>query len=264
MNWNWDKFYDSAYNWIITVGPRILIAIVVLVVGVWLIRIFNRLIKKKFTRYNFNPSLRYFLQNLIAITLQVLLILLVMQVAGIQLTFFTAIVAGLSVAAGLALSGTLQNFVSGVLILLLRPYRVGENINTQGQEGTVTSIQLFYTVVKTFDNKNIIIPNGKLSNDVVINLSREGKRRLDVEIKLDYGKDIGQVKKILNDSIHSAEYILKEPVARIGVSKLEADRYTLTVNVWINAHGYYDSMMAINEKFINDLIKAGIKLPGMA
>mgnify|MGYP001126211717 CR=1 FL=1 len=263
MNWNWDTFYDKAYNWIITVGPKILLAIFVLIIGIWLIRMFNRLVKKKFARYNFNPSLRYFLQNFVAITMQILLILLVMQIAGIQLTFFTAIVAGLSVAAGLALSGTLQNFVNGILILLLRPFRVGENINTQGQEGTVTSIQLFFTTVRTFDNKTIIIPNGKLSNDVVINLSREGKRRLDIEIKLDYGKDIEQVKKILNDSIKSAENILPEPVARIGVSKIEPAVYTVMVNVWINAHGYYDSMLAINEKLINDLKKAGIKLPGM-
>jgi small conductance mechanosensitive channel len=263
MEWNWDKFYDKVYNWIITVGPRVVAAIIVLIIGIWLIRMLNRFLKKKFTRQKFNPSLRYFLQNLIAITMQILLILLVMQIAGIQLTFFTAIVAGLSVAVGLALSGTLQNFVSGILILMLRPYRVGENISTQGQEGTVSSIQLFYTTVLTFDNKTIIIPNGQLSNNVVINLSREGKRRLDIELKFDYGKDIGQVKKILNDSIQSADNILPEPVARIGVFRLEPDRFTIMVNVWISAHGYYDLMMAIQEKLINDLKKAGIKLPGM-
>lgn len=194
MKWNWENFYQKAYAWILSYGPRILAAILILFVGLWLIRVFNRFLKRNMASHNFNPSLRYFLQNLIAITLQVLLIILVMQVVGIQLTFFAAIVAGFSVAAGLALSGTLQNFVSGILILVLKPYRVGENISTQGQEGTVTSIQLFYTTVLTFDNKTIIIPNGQLSNNVVMNLSREGKRRLDIEIKFDYGKDIEQVK----------------------------------------------------------------------
>jgi small conductance mechanosensitive channel len=263
MKWNWEKFYDQAYSWIIRFTPRILVAILVLFIGLWMIRILNRWIKKGMNRHNFNPSLRYFLQNLIAISLQVLLILMVMQVAGIQLTFFAAIVAGFSVAAGLALSGTLQNFVSGVLILALKPYRVGENISTQGQEGTVSSIQLFYTTVLTFDNKTIIIPNGQLSNNVVINLSREGKRRLDVDIRLNYTEDIDHVKKILTDSIQSAENILPEPVARIGVSKLDVDKFIVTVNVWINAHGYYDLMYKVNEKLVNDLKKAGVKLPGM-
>lgn len=261
MKWDWKVFYDKAYNWVISMGPRLIIAIAVLIIGLWLIRLLSRFMKKRMNR--FNPSLRYFLQNFIAITLQILLILLVMQVIGIQLTIFTAIVAGLSVAAGLALSGTLQNFVSGILILILKPFRVGENINTQGQEGSVTSIQLFFTTVLTFDNKTIIIPNGQLSNNVVINLSREGKRRLDIELRFSYDTDMAQVKKVLQDSIQSSEHILPEPAARIGVSKLEADRYIMTVNLWVNAHGFYDLMLAMNEKLVTDIKNAGIKLPGM-
>lgn len=261
MKWDWEVFYDKAYNWLLTYGPRILVAIAVLIIGIWLIRLFNRFLKKRMTR--FNPSLRYFLQNLIAVTLQILLILLVMQVIGIQLTFFTAIVAGLSVAAGLALSGTLQNFVSGILILVLRPYRVGENISTQGQEGAVTSIQLFFTTVLTFDNKTIIIPNGQLSNNVVVNLSREGKRRLDIELRFTYGTDLALVKKIIHDTIHSSKDILPEPLARVGVSKLENDRMVISVNVWVNAHGFYDLSMALNEKLVNNLKEGGVKFPGM-
>lgn len=261
MKWDWEVFYDKAYNWLLNFGPRILAAIAILIAGIWLIRLFNRFLKKRMGR--FNPSLRSFLQNLIAVTLQILLVLLVMQVIGIQLTFFTAIVAGFSVAAGLALSGTLQNFVSGILILALRPYRVGENINTQGQEGTVTSIQLFFTTVLTFDNKTIIIPNGQLSNNVVINLSREGKRRLDIELRFTYDTDIARVKKILTETIHSSKDVLPEPVARIGISKLENDRFVVAVNIWVNAHGFYDVSMAVNEKLVTDLKNAGIKFPGM-
>lgn len=264
MNWDWEKFYDKAYSWILSYGPRILVAIVILIIGILLIRMFNRWIKKGLLRHNVNPSIRYFLQNLIAISLQVLLVLMVMQIAGIQLTFFAAIVAGLSVAAGLALSGTLQNFVSGILILVLKPYRVGENISTQSQEGTVTSIQLFYTTVLTFDNKTIIVPNAQLSNNVVINLSRKGKRRIDIELKLHYGFDIDQVKQIIGDSIRSADNILPDPPFRIGVIKLEPDRFTLMINIWVNAHGFYDTTIAINEKIIEDIKKAGLKLPGMS
>jgi small conductance mechanosensitive channel len=263
MKWDWQKFYDRAYNWVLNIGPRVIVAITILIIGMWLIKLLNKWFKRSFDRRRFNPTLRYFFQNLIAITLQVFLIMLVLEVIGVQLTFLSAMIAGLTVAAGLALSGTFQNFVGGILILFLRPYRVGDNISVQGNEGTVTSIQLFFTTVVTFDNKTIIIPNGQLSNNVIINLSLEGKRRLDIELKFNYSTDIAQVKKILEDSIQTAKQILPEPVARIGVSTLEAERYTITVNVWINAHGFYDTRLELQEKLVNDVKAAGIKFPGM-
>lgn len=263
MNWDWKKFYDQVHNWILTHGPKIIIALIALLIGIWLIRQLNKWIKKGLLVKRINPSVRYFLQNLIAISLQILLVMLVLQIAGVQLTFMSAVIAGMTVAIGLALSGTLQNFVSGILILLLRPYRVGDNINTQGQEGTVTAIQLFYTTVLTFDNKTIIIPNGQLSNNVVINLSREGKRRLDIELKFNYSVDETRVKKILWDSIQSSKDILPEPAARIGMSVIDYDRYTITVNVWIDAHGFYDTRFMLQEKLIADLKAGGIKFPGM-
>jgi small conductance mechanosensitive channel len=259
MEWHWKKFYDRAYDWVIAYGPRILLAIVVFLVGLWVIRMVNRWVKKGFEkRKRFNPSIRYFLQNLVAIILQVLLIFLSLQVAGIQLTFFAAIVAGMSVAVGLALSGTLQNFVSGILILVLRPYSVGENVVMQGQEGTVTSIQLFYTTILTFDNKTIIVPNGQLSNNVIINLSRQGKRRLDIDLKLSYTTSTDEVKKIIDNAIKSTNDILNEPVARIGVANMEFDRYTLAIQVWVNAHGFEDAKFILQERIMNDLKNAGV------
>lgn len=263
MEWDWQKFYDRAYDWIILTGPKIILALIVLFIGIWLIRLVNRGVKRGMSHRRISPSVRYFLQNLIAIALQLILVMLVLQIVGIQLTFLSAIIAGLTVAVGLALSGTLQNFVSGILILVLKPYRVGDNINTQAQEGTVTSIQLFYTTVLTFDNKTIIIPNGQLSNNVVVNLSREGKRRLDVEFKFGYGVDIVHLKEVLKKSIHSSDHILPDPVSRIGISAVEYDRYTITVNVWIQAHGFYDTKMLLIEKLIADVKAAGIKFPGM-
>jgi small conductance mechanosensitive channel len=182
----------------------------------------------------------------------------VLQVAGIQLTFFAAIVAGLSVAIGLALSGTLQNFVSGILILVLRPYVVGENVVIQGLEGTVTSIQLFYTIILTFDNKTIIVPNGQLSNNVVINLSRQGKRRMDISFKVPYTVGSVEIINLLRSSVENITNVLKEPVARIGVAEFEADRYIISVEVWVEAHGFQDTKFILQEKIINDLQKAGV------
>lgn len=253
MNWNWDEFYKKASDWLIVNVPKIIIALMILFIGFWVIRIFSKWLKKMLDRRNFNASLRYFLLNLVAITLQIFVIVIALQTAGVQLTFFTAIVAGLSVAAGLALSGTLQNFVSGILILVLRPYRVGDTVIMQGQQGMVNSIQLFYTVVTTFDNKTIIVPNGQLSNNVVINLSREGKRRIDVELKFPYKIDEEAVKKAVYELIPSVSGMLNDPNVRIGVIALEADKYTLSIQAWTHAHGYEDTRMALQEKIMEVL-----------
>src|SRR5206468_1067274 len=190
------------------------------------------------------------------------LLLGLMQILGIQMTIFAAVIGAFGVAAGLALSGTLQNFASGVLILLLKPYRVGDNISTQGQEGTVTTIQLFYTVILTFDNKTVIVPNSKLSNEVILNLSRQGTRRLDIELKFSYGYDFEQLKQIINKSVEDFGKINKEPEHRIGVSQLESDGFNIMINVWINAHGFEDTKYSFQQILVADLKKSGIKMPG--
>src|SRR4029078_826364 len=186
-----------------------------------------------------------------------------MQLLCIKMTLFAAVIAAFGVAAGFALSGTLQNFASGVIILILRPYRIGDNIITQGQEGTVSSIQLFYTVVTSFDNKTIIVPNSKLSNEIIINLSRKGNRRIDIELKLNYAIDTEQVKGIITQSIQASRNLLTEPSHRLSVSTLEPDGYRLLINVWTSAHGFNDARFLLQEKILNDLKHGGIKLPGM-
>lgn len=263
MHINIDKLYDKAYDWVITFGPRIIIALLVLFAGQWLIRVIKKRMAASMHRKEVNPSLQPFMRSLIAAALQVLLILLVMQIVGIQLTIFAALVGALGVAAGLALSGTLQNFTSGILILIMRPYTVGDNIIAQGQEGTVTDIRVFYTVLTTYDNRTVIIPNSKLSNELIINLSSEGKRRLDIEIKLPFPVDFRQAEGIIKEVVNGDNRIMKDPAVRIGVSVIEADGYKMIVNAWINAHGFHDVKLELQQKMIDALKQAGTKLPGM-
>jgi small conductance mechanosensitive channel len=258
------EFYDKVYNWVLTFGPRILIAIAILIAGQWFIRVFRTWLAKVLEKRKLDLSLKPFLQSLLATAMQVLLFFAIMQVLGIQLTVFAALVGGLGVAAGLALSGTLQNFTSGILILLLRPYRIGDNIIAQGHEGTVASIQIFYTLVTTFDHRTVIIPNSKLSNEVIVNLSREGKRRLDLELKFGFQIPFEEIRDIIQKSIDSVPpEVLKEPRARIGISSIDADGYKVMVNAWVKPHGFVDSRFSFQEKIIRDLKVAGIKLPGM-
>jgi small conductance mechanosensitive channel len=257
------KFYDQAFNWLLIYGPRILIGIIVWMLGQWVIRIINRWLKKWLGPRNIDSSLRTFIESLLSAAMQILLVLLLMQILGIQMTIFAAIIAAFGVAAGLALSGTLQNFASGVLILILKPYHVGDNVVTQSQEGTVTSIQLFYTVITTFDNKTVIVPNSKLSNEIIINLSRQGKRRLDIELKFKYTVDFSQLKQVILSSLEDSHGVLQEPPPRVGVALLDIDSYKVNVNVWTSAHGFEDNRLALLEKLMKDIKSGGILFPGM-
>lgn len=260
---DWDKFYDKAYDFILINGPKFLTAIILLFAGLWLIKLVRRILITGMQKRELDPSLQPFLQSIIIISLQIFLVIGVMQIIGLQLTIFTTVIGAFGVAAGLALSGTLQNFASGVLILILKPFRVGDNIIAQGQEGTVSSIQIFYTVVTTFDNKTVIIPNSKLSNEIIINTSREGKRRLDILLKVSYATDFNEVRPIIEESIKNSANILPSPAPRIGVSVLEPDGYKIVVNIWVAPSAFSDTKLKFQQRLIEDLKDRNIKLPGM-
>lgn len=256
-------FYDKVYDWLILNGPGILLAIVILVLGLWLIRIFSSWLQKRLKQKDVDASLKPFLVSLLVAVLRILLIFSTLQIAGFQMTMFAALIGAVGVAAGLALSGTLQNFASGVLILMLKPFKIGDNIIAQGQEGTVTSIQIFYTIVTTFDNRTVVVPNGKLSNEVIINISSKGSRRLDIEMKFSYGIDYEQLKIVIKEAITESASILKSPESRIGISVLEEGGYKVMINVWLNSHGFHDAKLIFQEKLMAKLKSSGIKLPGM-
>lgn len=258
-----EKFYDRAYSWILTMGPRVIVAIILLALGQWIIGVVTRQLKRNIHKREVESSLAPFLVSLFSTVMQIILVLVLMQVLGIKMTIFAAVIGSFGVAAGFALSGTLQNFTSGILILLFKPYRVGDIIIAQGQEGIVNSIQIFYTVVTTFDNKTVIIPNSKLSNEVIINVSREGKRRLDVELKFGFNADFESIKKQISSSVNSMDYVLKEPTYRIGVSTIDADGYKIMISVWISAHDFQNARLIFQEELITKLKANGLKLPGM-
>ncbi|KQS32410.1 mechanosensitive ion channel family protein [Pedobacter sp. Leaf194] len=258
-----DRFYDKVYDWLILKGPSVILGIVLLFIGLWLIKLLGKWLANGMHRKEVNPSLRPFLASLTVITLRILLVLTVMQIIGIELTFLTVLIGGIGVAAGLALSGTLQNFASGVLILLLKPFVVGDNVVAQGQEGIVTSIEIFYTIITTFDNRTVVIPNSKLSNEVILNISKKGSRRLDIEIKFSYGIDYDKVEAIFNKTVEEFKNCLKTPERRIGVSVLDDSGFKVSLNVWVKAHGFMDTKLVFQKELMQNLKNGGIKLPGM-
>jgi small conductance mechanosensitive channel len=255
--------YNKLVNWLIAFGPRILLAIFILIAGIWLIRLVKRWLRNFLSHKKLDASVKPFLQGAVSTLLQILLVIALLQVLGIQMTMFAALIGAFGVAAGLALSGTLQNFTSGILILMLKPFRVGDNIVAQGQEGTVTSIQLFYTVVLTFDNKTVIFPNSKVSNEVIVNLSREGHRRIDIELKFPYKVPFERVKSVVKETIEQSDSFLNDPPCRIGVETLESDGYKVKINIWVKAHGFNDTRLAFQEKLMTQLKGSDAKLPAM-
>lgn len=258
---NPQKFYDEALRWSVQYGSPLIRGLLVLGIGMWLIRMLKKLVKSRMSKQQIHSSLQPFFISLTLTALNILLFIIVLDIVGIPTTIFTTVVGAGGVTIGLALSGTFQNFAGGVLILLLKPFTVTDNIVAQGVDGVVTSIQLFYTVVLTADNKTVIIPNGKLFNEVITNVTREGKRRLDFEIKLSHAADIDQVKNIIQGAIKKTDHILAKPLPIVGVSAIELDGVKIAVKVWCNTNIYLSTNYALQEHILRDLKAAGVKFP---
>jgi small conductance mechanosensitive channel len=260
---NAEKIYSISLKWMESNGPSIFIAIIVFFLGQWAIRIIRKMLRAAMDKREISASLRPFLQSLVITSLQILLIILILQILSVHLTIFTAIVTSFGVAAGLALSGTLQNFTAGVLILLLKPFRVGDNIIAQNHDGVVDSIEIFYTIITTADNRTVIIPNSKLANEVIVNISRQGSRRLDIDLKFTYAEDFSRVQKTIYRSLKATDGALPSPEPFVEISNLETDGFKVTSHVWIAAAAYQEARFQVQKRIIEDLKTAGFKLPGM-
>ena len=258
-----DKILENAYHWIILHGPRIILSLVLLLAGQWVIHLLKRWLLKSLFKHREDTTLRPFMTGLITTTLQVILLLSVIQLLDIRMTIFAALVGSIGVAAGLALSGTLQNFTSGIIILLLKPYKAGDSIMAQGQTGIVSSIQLFNTIIITSDNRAVIIPNSKLSNEVIINNSSTTTRRIEIELKLSYAYAPETVMPLVLEEATHTPNVHKEPAPETLVSMLETDGWHLMVYAWTTQEQYDETKFDLNHRIINVLKKNEIKLPGM-
>lgn len=254
-------YSDKIMDFVLTYGPKLIGAIITLVVGLWVIKMVMNGIVKSFRKREMDPSLIPFLKGLIGTLLKVMLIISVMSMMGIAMTSFVAILGAMGLAVGMALSGTLQNFAGGVIILILKPFKIGDVIEAQGYIGSVNSIQIFNTILKTPDNKTIIIPNGGLSTGSMVNYSTEATRRVDWTVGIGYGDDIEKARKILLEILSSDDRIFKDPAPFIQVSALADSSVNLATRVWVNAGDYWGVFMETNEKIYNEFNKQGINIP---
>jgi small conductance mechanosensitive channel len=240
-------------------GPRILGAIIVLVAGWYLISFFSRWFTQRLK--NTDASLQSFLKTAIVAALRVLLIVSVMSLIGFHMTSFIAIIGAIGLAIGLALSGTLQNFAGGVIILMLRPFKVGDFINAQGYMGSVEEIQIFNTILKTPDNRVIIIPNGGLSTSSLTNFSVHALRRVDWTFGIAYGDSYIKAKEVLKKLMENDKRIKNDPPAFIALQELGASSVNIVVRAWVDAADYWNVFFDMNEKVYDTFSREGINIP---
>lgn len=257
-----EQLIQQGISFCVEAGKSILVALLIYIVGRFLVSLLNKLLTKALERRNLDPTIKTFLQSFVNILLTVLLIVAVVSALGVNTTSFAALLASVGVAAGMALSGNLSNFAGGLIILLLKPFKVGDYVEAQNVAGTVDGIQIFHTVLRTVDNKVIYLPNGALSGGNIVNYSQQTHRRVDIPLSVEYGQDVEQVRQLLLELFGQDERILTEPAAPfIAVSKLGDSSVDLTVRLWVKASDYWDVFFQTQERIYAEFNKQGISFP---
>ena len=248
-------------NYLVPLGIKLVAAILIFIVGRWLVKVIKNSVNRVMERRNTEATLRSFLGSLISVLLNFILIIIIISVLGINTSSLVALLASAGLAVGMALSGTLQNFAGGVIIMIFRPFKVGDYISAQGQEGTVKEIQIFNTIIKTLDNKIITIPNGILSTGIMTNFAKEETRRVDWTFSISYGDDYDKAKSVLKSLCNADARILKTPEVFIELAKLNESSVDITVRAWVKSADYWGVFFSMNEKVYNTLPAEGLHMP---
>jgi len=258
---NTEKILDQLIQIGVEYGPKLIGAIIVLIIGGWVIKGLVRALGKMMDKSNTDESLKPFLKSLVGMLLKALLFISVLGMIGIEMTSFIAIFGAAGLAIGMALSGTLQNFAGGVMILIFKPFKVGDFLEAQGYMGVVKEIQIFNTIVTTVDNKTIIIPNGGLSTSSMINYSTEPTRRVDWTVGIAYGDDVDKARAVIKKLCDADSRILKDPEVFIAVSELADSSVNFAVRAWVKAPDYWGVFFDLNENVYKTFGNEGLNIP---
>lgn len=248
-------------NWGISTGKQIIAALIIFLVGRLLISLVNKLVAKLLSRRHVDAGVQSFVKSFVNILLTILLIVAIISKLGVDTTSFAALLASAGVAVGMALSGNLQNFAGGLIILLFRPFKVGDFIECQGVSGAVKEIQIFHTILTSPDNKVIYLPNGGLSSGNIINYSREATRRVDWTFTFEYGEDYNKVESVINRLIAADERILNTPEPFVNLIALADSSVNVVVRVWVKSEDYWDVFFSMNKAVYATFNKEGINFP---
>ncbi len=252
-----DKLVALAFEY----GIEITIALVTLIIGWIIINIIARVVGNVLKKRDLDLSLQRFLVGIVKVSLRVMLIISIAGMVGFKTTSFIAVLGALSLAIGLALQGTLQNFAGGVIILLLKPFQTGDFIEANGSMGTVEAVSLFFTTLMTTDNKQILIPNGQISNTKVTNFTKKDRRRVELVIGISYGDDVKKARDLVIDMLKSDERVIAEPEPTVALSSLGDNSVDLTIRFWAKIEDFWPLHFGMQEKIYEEFPKNGINFP---
>ena len=261
QNVNLEQVIQQIITFCVDAGKSILLAAVIFIAGRFLISVINRLVAQMMERRKIDATIQSFLRSFINILLTILLLISVVSALGVNTTSFAALLASAGVAVGMALSGNLQNLAGGLIILLFKPYKVGDYVDAQGVSGTVKEIQIFHTVLVTPDNKIIYVPNGSLSSGSVTNYSLSQLRRVDWTVGVEYGTEIEKVRQTVLDLIKKDGRILTEPAPFIALSALADSSVNITIRVWVKNEDYWGVFFDMNQNIYEVFNREGISFP---
>lgn len=245
----------------ISAGKHIIAAIIIFIVGRFIIKLINRLVASILQRRHIETSVQTFLSSLVNIILTILLIITVIGALGVNTTSFAALIASAGVAIGMALSGNLQNFAGGLIILLFKPYRVGDFIDVCGVQGTVSAVQIFHTILLTPDNKAVYLPNGSTSSSTITNYSREDKRRIEWTFGIDYGEDVNRARTAILSVITADARILPDPAPFVAVGGLSDSSVDIIVRVWVPTEEYWNVYFDMHQRVYETFNEQKINFP---
>ncbi|MCB0444762.1 MAG: mechanosensitive ion channel [Gelidibacter sp.] len=255
------KWIDTGYDLIIQFAPKVIAAILIWIIGSWVIKILLKNIQKVMEKRDLEISLKKFLLNLINWSLKIVLIIILLGTLGVETTSFAAVLAAAGLAIGLALQGSLGNFAGGVLIMIFKPFKIGDLIEAQGQVGVVKEIEIFTTKLIGLSNREIIIPNGILSNGNIINFSTQGTRRVDLVFGVGYDSDIKKTKDVLLNVLTAHPKVLQDPAPTVNVLALADSSINFAVRPWCETADYWTVYFEVTEQTKEALDAAGIEIP---
>lgn len=255
------KVLDTLTVWVTQYSLKLVAALLIIIIGRWISRRISRVLGKLLEKNNVDVTLVSFVENLTYYTLIVVVLIAAIGQLGINTTSFLTVVGAAGLAIGLALKDSLSNFAAGVMLILFRPFRVGDFVEAGGVTGTVQGITMFNTILNTVDNQRIIIPNGVVTSNIVTNVTANATRRVDLVIGIGYDDDVAKAKKVLTDIIKAEKRILPEPAPKIAVSELGDSSVNFVVRPWVKTGDYWDVYFDLTEKIKITLDKEGISIP---
>ncbi|MGD1842349.1 MAG: mechanosensitive ion channel family protein [Thermonemataceae bacterium] len=256
-----DKIINQSISLATEYAPKLALAILTLVVGLWLIKVLKKYFLSFLNKSSIDANVHPFLSSLVSILLKVVLFISIAGLVGIKTSSFIAVLGAAGLAVGLALQGSLSNLAGGVVILILRPFRIGDYIEAQGEAGSVKSIQMFHTLLNTPDNKLVVIPNGPLANGNIINYTIEGTRRMDFTFGVSYDDDIKKVKEVLEGLIQAESRFLKDPAPFVGLSEFGDSAINIVARPWCKVEDYWNIYFEFKEKVNNAFAENNISFP---